>query len=30
MLEMLELCQAKNGTEIDEMLQAGASEHNRA
>ena len=30
MQEMLGLCQAKNGTEIDELLQAGASEDKRA
>ena len=27
---MLGLCEAKDGTEIDELLQAGASRHKRA
>ena len=27
--EVLGLCEAKNGTEIDELLQAGASRHKR-
>ena len=30
MQEVLGLCEAKNGTKIDELLQGGASEHKRA
>ena len=30
MQEMLGLCEAKDGTDIDELLQAGASRHKRA
>ena len=30
MQEMFGLCEAKNGTKLDELLQAGASEHKRA
>ena len=30
MQEMLGLCEAENGTHIDEVLQAGASGHRRA
>ena len=30
MPKMLGLCEAENGTEVDELLQAGASGHKRA